>query len=259
MRPETFSSDSIVRLLRRRTVATMGELKSALGSSIDITVFRKLRTIPYVTSYSHQGRYYALREVGRYDERGLWNWRGVHFSLAGSLVDTVEAFVRRAVRGCRASELASQLEVEVQQPLRKLVRAGRLFREESSGMFLYCAAEPDRRQAQLAAHHAALVSPDGAPTAGHAPEELKATIILFLGMLDEKQRRIFAGLESLRLGPRGDALVAATLGLDPATVAKGRDELRRGEGLDGPIRRRGAGRKPVEKKGLKSSCGSKRS
>ena len=33
-----------------------------------------------------------------------------------------------------------------------------------------------------------------------AVEEAKATILLFLSMLNEKQRRLYAGLESLKLG-----------------------------------------------------------
>jgi hypothetical protein len=37
-----------------------------------------------------------------------------------------------------------------------------------------------------------------------SPDELKAAIILFYGLLDEQQRRLFAGLESIRLGHGGD-------------------------------------------------------
>ena len=83
MRPERFAADTIVRLLRRRTIATMDELKAALGSSVDLTVFRKLRTLSYLASYSHRGRFYALLEAAAFDPRGLWTCRGVHFSRFG--------------------------------------------------------------------------------------------------------------------------------------------------------------------------------
>jgi hypothetical protein len=53
MRSESFSANALVRLLRRRTIATMDELKEALGSPVDMTVFRKLRTLSYLASYSH--------------------------------------------------------------------------------------------------------------------------------------------------------------------------------------------------------------
>ncbi len=86
-----------------------------------------------------------------------------------------------------------------------------------------------------------------------ATEEAKALLLLFCSMLDEKQRRLYAGLESLKLGHGGDAHIASLLGLDPHTVAKGRRELMSGEiGSGGRIRTKGAGRPLQEKKRLKS-------
>jgi len=83
MRSEIFSADALVRLLQRRIVATMDELKKALGSPVDMTVFRKLRSLPYLVSYSDGGRYYALKQSAEFDERGLWTYRGVRFSQFG--------------------------------------------------------------------------------------------------------------------------------------------------------------------------------
>jgi hypothetical protein len=88
--------------------------------------------------------------------------------------------------------------------------------------------------------------------AGQVSDDLKATIILFLGILDEKQRRLFAGLESLKVGRGGDILVAQALGLDPATVARGRHELLENQLDPQRVRKAGAGRKAVEKKRPKS-------
>ena len=78
-------------------------------------------------------------------------------------------------------------------------------------------------------------------------------LLLFCSMLDERQRRLYAGLESLKLGHGGDAYIAALLGLDPHTVAKGRKELINGElSASDNIRVKGAGRPLQEKKRLKS-------
>ena len=59
--------------------------------------------------------------------------------------------------------------------------------------------------------------------------ELNAAIVLFYSMLDEKQRRLYTGLESLKLGHGGDRLLADLLGVDPHTVARGRRELMTGQ------------------------------
>jgi hypothetical protein len=81
-----------------------------------------------------------------------------------------------------------------------------------------------------------------------SPDELKAAIILFYGLLDEQQRRLFAGLESIRLGHGGDTLLGDFLGLDAHTVARGREQLLDRNVVGGRTRRTGGGRTPAEKK-----------
>jgi hypothetical protein len=81
-----------------------------------------------------------------------------------------------------------------------------------------------------------------------SPDELKTAIILFYSLLDEQQRRLYAGLESLKLGRGGDPQLAEFLGLDPHTVSRGRQELLDQNVAIGRVRRSGGGRKPVEKK-----------
>lgn len=77
--------------------------------------------------------------------------------------------------------------------------------------------------------------------------ELKAAIILFFSVLDEKQRRLYAGLESLMCGYGGDSKVASLLGLNEHTVAKGRAEILQRDVELERVRRQGGGRKTTEK------------
>jgi hypothetical protein len=248
MRPVQFHADRIVALLRRERIASLEQLKAALGTSVAMTVFRKLREIPYHTSYSHRGRYYALDEVIRFDQRGLWTYRDVHFSRLGSLVDTSERFVNDAEQGLFASELAQILQVDAEEPLLRLVRAQRLAREKVAGAYLYCARDSIRRRAQIQARDVGPTS-DKQQRRDLALDQSKAALVLLLGLLDERQRRLFAGLESMLLGWGGDRRLAEMTGLDVHTVAKGRRELLEGKLLaEQHIRRPGGGRKAVEKK-----------
>ena len=57
MRPAAFSSDTLRKLLIRDKIATLPDLKRALGTQVDLTVFRKLKHLGYLTSYSHRGRF----------------------------------------------------------------------------------------------------------------------------------------------------------------------------------------------------------
>ena len=247
MRPTTFSTEPILRLFRRTKIATLDQLSDALGSASPITVFRKLDQLHYRTSYSHRGRYYTLDRIARFDDLGLWSYDAVWFSQFGTLVETAAAFVNRAPAGYFVAELDQALHVSVQDPLLQLVNQGRLARQQVSGLFLYCSADPALHQRQLQVRQAALTSAVAATQLLDTDSEvIKAGILLFYSLLDEQQRRLFAGLEALR--HHNDRLIADLFGLDAHTVAKGRRELVNQQVLRGRLRQPGGGRKPTEKK-----------
>ncbi len=262
MRTEHYRSRDLVELFRRQTIATLAEVKAALGTRGDATAFRKLAEVSSRTSYSHRGGYYTLPDIPEYNEHGLWSFASARFSRYGTLLKTSTALVERAAAGFYANELDEILGVEVKGALLKLFRERRLSREELAGRYLYCSGKPEVQRDQVRAREVAGAAPLPTGRLPHPetmPDKLKATIILFLGLLDERQRRVFAGLESLKLGRGGDSIVAETLGLDTATVAKGRRELLGNErGLEG-VRKAGGGRKAVEKKRPKSSRASRSS
>ena len=233
--------DRLLDLFRDQKVATMPQLKAALGTDVAVTVFRKLATLPYRSSYSHRGAYYTLDSIAQYDELGLWTYRDIHFSRHGSLLDTAAVLVPRAPAGYLVEELETVVQVAAKDALRQLAHAGRLHRAQWEGRYLYCAPDRTRRQEQWAARQAQ-----------RPGDDLQAARALFYSLLDEQQRRLYAGLESLAWGHGGAQRMAQLFGLDADTVARGQAELLRGQVLHGRVRRVGGGRRAVEKKRPKS-------
>lgn len=250
-------SNVIVDLLKSNKIATLDELKQALGTSSTMTVFRKLRSIEYLSSYSHRGKYYTMPWIARFGETGLWACHSIWFSQFGNLVETSKEFVDSSIAGFTAKELEKALHVETKHALLKLFQAKRLYRERISGLYVYVAFEPAKRKNQIAMRKssAAQFQFDLSYELQALSEELKAAIILFFSLLDEKQRRLYAGLEAFKMGYGGDRRIAQLLGLNEHTVAKGRQELFTRQIEEQRIRQEGAGRKPVEKKPRKSSKG----
>lgn len=250
MRPLQFDPQRLRELFRHQRVATMPQLKDVLGTRSDATVFRKLKELSYLTSYSHSGRYYTLARIPRFDGLGLWSHRTARFSRYGTLRSTVETFVREAEAGWRANELEAVLQVSAKETLLGLIRQDRIARDKVAGSFLYCAPESRARRRQVSMRETREIEADLGTLVGPSvePDEFKAAIILFFGLLDEKQRRLYAGLESLKIGHGGDHKMSELLGLDVGTIARGRQQLlARDIELD-RVRRIGAGRKSVEKK-----------
>jgi hypothetical protein len=220
----------------------MPEMKAALGTRVDMTVFRKLATLDYLTSYSHRGSYYTLKSIPRFDPQGIWLARGAWFSRHGTLLKTAEATVQEAPAGYVASELEAVLHVSVKDALLQLVLAGRIDRHDFHGLYLYTAKDRTRRQEQRAARQALWDRVD------EAPDRQRAAIVLFYSLLDEQQRRLYAGLESLKQGQGGDRKLAQILGLDEETVARGRQELLEAKVQRDRVRQPGGGRPRAEKK-----------
>ena len=204
MRPPAFSSDTVVTTLQRLRVASMSQLVAALGAPSVRTVFRKLRQVDCLTSYSHGGQYYACAPAPASTPLDCGAIRAFAFPPMAPC----------APRGYWCRDLEALVGVNPTAALRHLVHTGSVARVAVDGRFLYCAAEPARRQAQLAGRRAPLAALRPAAPATAAPPEL----------------------------------AAAWLGLQPKTVRKGRRELACGQVNPGRVRQPGGGRKPAEKK-----------
>lgn len=246
MPTQRFDAQDLERFLDKNKIAVIEELKGALGTNTDMTVFRKLRQLSYRTSYSHGNRYYTLDRITDFDDRGLWSCQSAWFSRHGTLLKTLEHFIGHAQAGYFARELEAALHVGVKESLLKLARQGRAVREKISGRFLYCSPDSETRRGQILSRRAKEM--EQTPDEARMTDKVKAALVLFLSLLDERQRRIYAGLEALKVGRGGDHWIAELLELNPATVARGRRELLAGKVLVNRARKPGGGRKALEKK-----------
>lgn len=246
MASEKYQSRKIEKFLKKSKVGTFEELQRTLGTDSRRTVFRKLSELAYQTSYSHSGAYYALRSTCHFNDEGLWTFRKAWFSVYGTLIDTAKNFIDQSSKGFTNSELDQALHVETRLSLSVLLKRRLVFREKLDGVFVYVSKNDQTRRRQVVARQDAM---DTTSVDDHVlAHELKAAIVLFSSLLDERQRRIFAGLEALKLGKGGNAAVARILKIDPHTVAKGREELLARDLEIERVRRQGGGRKSIKKK-----------
>lgn len=246
MRKPIYNTITLESYFHRHKIATIRELKEVLGTSIDMTVYRKLSELSYRTSYSHSGKYYTLDKIPEYDKEGLWSYKLVWFSIYGSLLKTVKAFVNKSEEGYTANELKEIIHVEVKEPLLKLTLREEIVREKISGVYIYFSSKTKTRKRQelLRRERDWIVI---RPRPEVAMDELKAAIIMFFSLLDERQKRLYAGLESIKMGHGGDTRIATMFDIDLHTVAKGRSELLSHDIEIERVRKRGGGRKQIKK------------
>lgn len=254
MKTPQYHLTALTEFLSKHRVATMEQIRAALGEPARCTVFRKLAELEALNSYSHRGKYYTLKSIARFTVQGLWRFRAVCFSRFGNLLETAETFVQRSDAGYSAGELKEMLGVKTKHALTQLVRDGRLQREKIGAVYVYFSTEKSLAQKQRRARNVHAKASSASVIVSNpdlAIEEAKATILLFSSMLNERQRRLYAGLEALKLGHGGDVHIASLLGMDPHTVARGRQELIDADCGGNRVRASGGGRLSQEKKRLK--------
>ncbi len=229
--------DKLKGLFNKITTPTIEELKRVLGTNSRMTVFRNISKLSYISSYSHRGKYYVLVEQIKFDKKGLCSHGNAMFSKYGNLVETVKAFINKSEKGYSANELKDILLVEVKEPLFNLILKKRIIRKKFKRIYIYFSIKAEIRKRQEVLRYKSVSEDD----------KLKASIILFFCLLDEKQKRLYAGLESMKIGHGGDREVASTLGLHTNTVTQGRKELLSRDAEIDRIRKKGGGRAAIKK------------
>lgn len=233
-----------------RKIVTLQEIGAHLNTTVRITIIRRLKELPYISSYSHKGKYYTLDSVAKFSEEGLWCYNSVYFSKFNTLINTCCHLVNNSESGFTVKELQTKLHVEVKLSLLTLYKKNKLYREKYGGEYVYFNKNFPRRKQQIiirCSQHETAFLTIGKLSSHVISDELKAAIILFYSILDEKQRRLYAGLESLKIGYGGDKLISNLLSLDPETVSSGRKELISGQFEKDSVRKSGGGRTAIKK------------
>lgn len=248
MRPVSFHAGHIVELLKSNKIATIEELKKAIGAESSITIYRKLNELNYLSSCSHSGKYYTLRRIVRFNHKGLCFINSVLFSSYGTLAETIKALIKKSEQGYTAKEIEELLKVMPNETLLKLIKCKDICREKVSGIYVYFSKDKTiKTQQKLSRKETYEKSRLRILNPNVLMDEVKAAVIIFYSMLDEKQRRLYAGLESLKLGIGGDKMISEILGLNIKTVIKGRQELMNEEINAENVRNTGGGRQSVKK------------
>jgi hypothetical protein len=248
MRPEEYNTSRVIALLEKERILTTDRIAVALGRPSRATVFRKLAELGARASYSHRGGYQTLDRIAEYDDKGLWSCRGVHFSRQGTLLETIVFLVEHSDQGYYASELQTLLGVRVHNALAHLYAAKLLGREQHVDQYLYVsltdgAGQLKRREETIQQAHT-----QAGPGIEELPSEVRDSMRLLLSVLNEKQRRLYLGLESIRFGHGGDAKISRATGINVKTIALGRRQLQAGDISLERIREAGAGWPSIKKK-----------
>lgn len=123
------SRTALKNLFRRTPIVQLDALCRALKTRSHMSVFRRMKPLGYLTSYTHRSRFYTLRDIPRFDEFGLWFYGNVGFCQSGTVKAAVKELVDKSEAGRTQQELQNILRVRVQNALLDHARAGRVGRK----------------------------------------------------------------------------------------------------------------------------------
>ena len=220
-----------------KCILTMTEIKHILGTDVNMTVYRTLSTFSYHSMYSHAGKYYTLPEITQFDDYGIWEYSRVYFSQFGTLKKSILHLLKQSSAGYTATELKGIFKIPVYNTVLNLYKEKQIKREQIGHEYVYFSVS--KYDLQFQERRSGVTDP--------SRSEYDDYLFLFMSTLNEKQRRWFAGLQSIEFGYGGDKIFAQKFGLDVKTVAKGRNELEARDIDVTRIREVGAGRPSIKK------------
>jgi len=147
------SHDSLVHVLKtfeERKIVTLPELASLLQCS-SRSAQRRLKQWQTLCSYNNNGRFYTLPHTARFDENGLWQYKGVLFSKHGNLRQTVLHLVRSSPAGLDAKEIGNLLHLSAHSFLSHFRDMPGMKRDKHFNRFVYFSGDAETSLTQKTA------------------------------------------------------------------------------------------------------------
>jgi hypothetical protein len=140
MTPHTEPGQRLFSLFTEQPCWTIDPLAARLHYSVP-SVRRFLSEVGYLSSFTHNGRWYTLREIPRFGRNSLWFYKDIGFSRAGSLTHTLVDLTVRSPGGMTADQLGGMLRCRCHSILVRLCRQGKLQREKVGRSYVYLAGD----------------------------------------------------------------------------------------------------------------------
>ena len=140
----------IRKLLQSKTVMSLKQIRHEIPDRPRSSLFRDLKRVELLTSYSHAGQYHALKSMVKFNPNGLWFYEQTSFSKYGTLKNTLVKIISNSPAGMTHKELKTLLRIQVQNPLTHLIKTNLLKRRLlSEQVFVYLSNDEFQAQEQL--------------------------------------------------------------------------------------------------------------
>jgi transposase len=186
----------LTTLFQQQPCWTIQPLSRQLAYSV-VSVRRFLAEAGYYSSFTHNGRWYTLASIPRFSREGLWFYRDIGFSRAGSLTQTLVALIEASSAGMTAEALGQKLRCRCHSVLVGLYRRGAVDRLRRGRAHVYLSADAGRAGQQRRA-----MEPGKAP---QLPAEIAVLVLAEFIRKPSAEAHLLAKRVSAKTGLRLEA------------------------------------------------------
>ena len=164
------------KLLLKNRVMSAKQLRHEFRGRSRSSLFRDLRKLDEISSFTHTGQYHALKRSAAFDESGLWFFQDIGFSQYGTLKNTLVQVISDAQAGMTHKEMKTLFRIDVQKPLTDLVNTSAVTRQLlPNRIYVYLSATQNKADDQF---HRRLAINDRPLDIALPPESIRIEILV---------------------------------------------------------------------------------
>jgi len=194
---------------------TLKHLREELNDRPRSSLFRDLKKLDLISSYTHTGQYHALNGSAKFDKSGLWFFQDVGFSQYGTLKNTLSQIVSHSPLGMTHKAMKLMFRIEVQKPLTDLVKHNTITRQLlPSRIYVYLSADENKAKDQFQQRLAANDLTDVSLPPGNVQIDILVAVIQISGQpIDETALGFLLREKGLAINEKDIAYVLAYHGV----------------------------------------------
>jgi len=131
----------LTQLFKNEKCCTINNISQALEYS-NRSTYRLLNKVGYFSSFTHNGKWYTLKNIPEFDDNGLWFYRDIGFSRRRNLIDTIHYLVDHSIHGLTARDLSNTLSSSCAPVLNKIYKDRKIDRVKTCRGFVYISTKP---------------------------------------------------------------------------------------------------------------------
>ena len=124
------------------------------------TLRRRIKDKIVIRSYNHNGKFYTMPNLAKFNTYGIWTNPVANFSMYGNLYETIVFLIDKSSAGYSPGEISIILKIKPYDSLSKLLKQQRIRKTKVSTRIIYFSNKEDIYLKQLSERNDKIESPN---------------------------------------------------------------------------------------------------